>query len=306
MNTNFTTIQAAVDNASGGDTIYIYPSAISYSNATINKRLTIIGPGFNIAENADSTGIETYIYSAKTTTLSFQNDADGSIVTGLDVIGSINLSGISNMFIQRNKISGEVNLNNSLNTLIEGNYFYSTGASEKLDINSGCNAIYVRNNIFDTANRTNVDVISSSVATFSNNIFRYIVTASNCVFKNNIFFNNNVNTLPSSTANIIEFNVFTNPSSFPLSNVTGVSEDSIFVGLLTQGSYSDESKFYLKPNSPAKGAGQNGIDAGVFSGDHPYKLSGIPFVPLVYNIDAPETGSSGTGFPVTIKAKAEN
>ena len=314
MNGHFLNLQEAVDSASAGDIIYVYSSAAYYGNATINKTLTIIGSGYNIPDNMDSTGIMTYLASARVGSLTFQDDADGSIVLGLDIISHIALNDNVNMFVQRNKIAYSIIMTNTTQSLIAENNLHGNTAIgpeyDKLIIRSGCSGILVSNNIFDQYNTTssnqydNVSMSSSSSATFTNNIFRDRVFTSYCSFKNNIFLNDYY---PSLTTNVVEFNVLTGSNvSIPSSNVTGVNKDSIFVGYEPQGSYSFDNRFYLKPNSPAKSAGQNGIDAGVFSTESPYKLSGIPFVPLISEINAPTSATSGGGLPVTIKARAEN
>ena len=43
---NYTSIQDAIDNASDGDTIYVY-SGIYYENVVINKRINLIGEDRN-------------------------------------------------------------------------------------------------------------------------------------------------------------------------------------------------------------------------------------------------------------------
>ncbi|MEO1258442.1 MAG: hypothetical protein AAFZ15_06580 [Bacteroidota bacterium] len=314
VNAHFTTLQAAVDSASAGDIIYLYPSANNYGAATIDKKLIIIGPGYNITDNIDSTGIQTYTTSAKVTNLTLESGSEGSVIMGLDLNsapGNIELYNASNLLIQRNKIYGIIFMVNSSNVLLNGNYLYSTYNNnsiydDELYINNDCSTILVANNIFNVqdlgSGDENVFVHSSSTATFKNNIFKDFVNASNCTFKNNIFLNGGV---PSTSGNVIEYNVFssTNPN-IPPSNITGVNQDSVFLVPLT--ALDAEKEFYLNTNSPALGAGEGGIDAGVFSGDTPYKLSGIPFIPLIYEINAPTSGTSGGGLPITIKARAEN
>ena len=48
---DFTTLQAAVDAATNNDTIYVEGSATAYDGATIDKPLTIVGPGYYLNEN---------------------------------------------------------------------------------------------------------------------------------------------------------------------------------------------------------------------------------------------------------------
>jgi hypothetical protein len=65
----------------------------------------------------------------------------------------------------------------------------------------------------------------------------------------------------------------------------------------------EDAKYILKEGSPAKGAGVNGVDCGIFGGDEPYVLSGIPPIPTIYEAIVPSTATSNGGLPVKIKAK---
>jgi hypothetical protein len=58
----------------------------------------------------------------------------------------------------------------------------------------------------------------------------------------------------------------------------------------------------LSENSPAKGAGSNGTDIGPFGGPDPYRLSGLPNLPNIYELSS---GGLVTGdeLPVQIKIK---
>ena len=69
-------------------------------------------------------------------------------------------------------------------------------------------------------------------------------------------------------------------------------EANICKGYPTQGALTFDNRYELKAGSPAIGAGVGGIDCGAFGGETPYKLSGIPFVPLIYQVNAPTTGNA--------------
>jgi hypothetical protein len=62
----------------------------------------------------------------------------------------------------------------------------------------------------------------------------------------------------------------------------------------------------LASNSPAKGSGENGTDAGAFGGDEPYILSGIPSIPSIYQLTVPANVPQGGTLNVQIKAKTNN
>jgi len=48
----------------------------------------------------------------------------------------------------------------------------------------------------------------------------------------------------------------------------------------------------------------NGVDCGMFGGNQPYVLSGMPSIPAVYNIVMPTTVVGNNNLPVTVSAKA--
>jgi hypothetical protein len=88
-----------------------------------------------------------------------------------------------------------------------------------------------------------------------------------------------------------------------LNNQQNVIMDSVFVDYDL---YIDKG-YLLKPNSPARSAGANGGDCGVFgyqSGGIPYVLSGLPAIPAIYATEVESIGSNSVS--VTIKAKSHN
>jgi hypothetical protein len=54
-----------------------------------------------------------------------------------------------------------------------------------------------------------------------------------------------------------------------------------------------DGQYALKAGSPAIGAGIGGANCGIFGGNTPYRLSGIPSVPTIYAITSPQ-GSTPT------------
>lgn len=79
----------------------------------------------------------------------------------------------------------------------------------------------------------------------------------------------------------------------------GVTVESLF---LNEGS--DDGKWQLSPNSPAKGAATDGGDCGAFGGKNPYVLSGLPqFTPHITKIEVPSRPTDGK---LTIKLQIEN
>ena len=89
-------------------------------------------------------------------------------------------------------------------------------------------------------------------------------------------------------------------------NVGNVNMADVFVGFSNPAGYSTDGAWELKPEGPAIGAGEGGIDCGLFGGPLPYVLSGLPAIPRIYEAIVPTAGSTFTGLPVIIKAKSQN
>jgi hypothetical protein len=82
-------------------------------------------------------------------------------------------------------------------------------------------------------------------------------------------------------------------------NINGVPAESAFVWT---GSF--DGKWRLRPNSPARGKGFDGVDMGAFGGATPYVLSGVPPIPRVTRFVVPSTVSSTSGLRFEVDAQA--
>ena len=115
-----------------------------------------------------------------------------------------------------------------------------------------------------------------------NNILREgSLSASNSLVQNNIGNSTQFDTLNSNQQNVDMSTVF----------VSTGSSDGIW---------------QLAVDSPALGAGLDGVDCGMFGDQNPYVLSGLPPLPAIYFFSAPSTGSSSAGLQVRIKGESHN
>ena len=84
----------------------------------------------------------------------------------------------------------------------------------------------------------------------------------------------------------------------------------VYIGWPTPGSYSSDGRFKLKDDAPAIGFGilaGSSVDCGAFGGPAPYILSGMPPVPSIYELEAPETVTSGTAeINISVSATSEH
>lgn len=337
---DYATLQEAVTNATAGDIIYLAPSSTSYGNVNIDKQITIVGPGYWVLNNP-SLGILTYAGNGTIGDATIGQGGSGTLITGCD-FNYLAADGVTNMVIARCRIKNRVYLKNTNNVLIESNYFDSSAGNGSttdenhfhLSANSNNNSLIVRGNIFNAyygwtalggqSSRTyfdNIFVGATSNAIVENNIFRDFCSFYNSVIRNNVFvattnsirYNNyatgSVNTpikLPGTANNFSNNVVVQNQAGLPPSNLVGVDVNSLFEGYPSQGSRSFDDRFMLKAGSPAIGAGAGGIDCGAFDGVSPYQLSGLPFIPVVYELTGPSQGTSADGIDINVKVRSNN
>ncbi len=300
---DFTTLQDAVDGASNGDVLLIQPSPDSYGNATINKQLHIIGRGYFLEPNPEISGST---WTSNVSSLTFEVGSEGSVIEGLnEVFNSIWQINTSDITLVRNHFY-RVNINGPnddtvppiSNFIINQNYI-----KDRIDINQKVDVVVVKNNhigyVFAGQDAYNIYV--------KNNTLWSITPGENTTYSNNIQYG---------TANLTDAGVGTNAynnniSAGDIPNVAGnignVDLSTVFVGYPSNpDGYNNDTKFQLidDPSNPAKGAGENGEDCGMFGGSTPYVPSGIPARPSIEAIYAPAMIEDGTSINVNVRAKA--
>ncbi|MCF8374315.1 MAG: hypothetical protein K9H64_22020 [Bacteroidales bacterium] len=320
IDADFTTLQDAIDGASAEDTLYIEGSLNSYGIGTFSKKLIVIGPGYWLNEN-DST--QAYKENAVVEQLVYNNGSQGSMVSGLYMnSGSYTIT----IGVNTDSITIEKNY-------MRNYYHYSSTYGKSINITGNRNSIIIRQNFitgynpivftgipsntFITNNIIGIGFSSSSIAMatvantsatdilISNNVIRGHITTYHAMHVNNILLYGNYNTGAgdNTMSNLCVGTQYPNTNN----NQQNIVMDSVFVNY--SGSYDHD--YLLKPNSPAIGAGFNGTDCGVFGvfdagygGNQPYKLSGIPDIPSIFEAEVYSVGT--TEIPVNIKAKSNN
>ncbi len=332
--TDLGTLQEAITAAVDGDVIYLSPSPTSYGAATIDKQVTIFGPGYLVANNPDLE-ISTYTGRGIIDNVTINAAGSGTYISGCD-LNYVVIDGSSNLYIARNRMRFRMYLKNTSNIVIEGNYFdyttNTTGSSTDgnwmhLSANTNNSNLIIRNNIFYAYAFYSGSCFSQSYNKYLDNI--YIGSTSNAIVEHNIFrdrchFNNSIvrnniflmtDQYSSCADNPIAFNASTtvlknnilvkNQSGLDASNMVGVTSP-IFEGYPTQGTRSFDDRFVLIASSPANGAGVDGVDCGVFDGPAPYKLSGVPIIPVIYELTGPSQGTSASGIDINVKVRSNN
>ena len=289
----YTTLQAAHDAATtlNGDTLYLEGSTYGLGGLSLSKKLTIIGSGYFLGENPQTqfnlspSNINGYVYC--------YNGSQGSSFIGCTFTAGVYIY-TNNLNFSRNHFnSGSYAIypqTNCSDIVIHSNYF--SGSYTIYFPNSHSN-ILVINNYFAGY----LSVSSNFSGIFANNIFAYPVTVYNSTLVNNIALHTMSMTNCLYTYNIGNSTQFGNQNG----NQQNVAQSSLFVGASGN---STDGQWKLKAGSPAIGAGEGGTDIGMYGGEMPYKLSGMPPIPAIYSLDSQSLPTNTLN--VTIKAKSHN
>jgi hypothetical protein len=294
---DFKTLNAAFlsNNVLAGDTVYVEPSAQDYDIAYLKKKLVIIGPGYNLGAEGNPglqyTDKVSEIYIILTDSL-----ASGCTFLGLSGRISVHPS-VDDLTISRcnfawsdysskvGAVCANISITKSIVNFYSGNsfnnlYFANNIVNSYAVFSKALNSI-VRNNIFTISLDIQASYISNNIFV-TNNALKLI----NCTVKNNIA---TTGILPAGDNN---------------------QNNKLATDLFAGGTNID-AKYKLKAGSPAIGAGEtiNGItpDAGIFGTADPYRLSGIPAIPSIYQFTVPENvPSTATQMTVTFSTRSNN
>lgn len=279
-----------------GDTVYVEGSQTDYDAGYLTKRLVIIGPGYFLGAN-ENPGLQYNGYKAWVQIMLSDSLASGSKFIGIS--GTVNIHPtVDNIEISRCNVSLATGFGGTEGSLIEN--LTVTKSFVSLYSNAQFTNLYLTNNI----------------------VFNYgwIPNAKNSIIRNNVF-----TAYLETQESYISNNIFTSGSTLKFANCTVKYNISVtnnlpsdnnnqnnkpFESLFVQGS-SPDGKYILKAGSPAIGAGEpiNGVtpDAGAFGTADPYRISGIPAIPTIYQLTVPENVSStATKMTVTFSTRSNN
>ena len=309
----FDNLQDAYNNAVSGDSLYIEGSDVSYGSLDIAKRLIFIGSGFFLSENE---GLSANNQPSVIRRFTFENGSSGSIVIGLSFTdpntSSSGITLISNSIeilqcyftkvtpisLAASSIEGIVIQGCFFETNQASSVFFNTSSSHRSPKDLLFTNNIVENSLLLRDNATGI--ISNNV--FTGNTFDVGVN-SNLQIHNNILLGTTTNNivLPGGTGTNISHNISV-VAQFPETNNNqpNVASADIFV----TGTTTKDNKYRIREGGPADGTGRNGADIGPFGGIRPYKLSGLPGIPVVYDFSTDGYGNADGKLPVTVKVKA--
>lgn len=319
--TVYATIQAAHDASVAGDIIYVEPAnngITTYPDVVINRRITLIGTGFDLALNAGTSADKRQVGVFDIT---LSKGSSGSKIIGLTVY-QITIKD-ANCRIERNNIGNKITLSRELNgatvlsasnnTTIYNNRF--SGTTVGGDFAGGPSNCIIMNNI-GKGNLFIVNLIGATISknTIQNN-FPVFQNVDGSSITANIFDTRGVSTPLSiqggdCDGNTLSNNLCTTVAALPAGNgnVNSANAASIFKVAdpwSNQTQYLD-SNVELSPTSPALTVGTGGTPIGAFSGNTPYVLSGLPNIPIITDFSINNVGNANSPLQVNVKARSNN
>lgn len=298
----FSSLQEAHDLGKAGDTLMVEGSPINYSGATFTKRLILIGTGYFLDENQNTQANQ--LLSQIGGTINLNAGSEGTFLIGLV---------FSTAFNSRPSVA--VNDITIMRCLFLTYPIILTGNRQNIKI--------LQNYFEEDALITGFGTTFSNVV-FNNNLVRRTLrpgSIAQLVFSevnNNIFIglnsNNPLNLRTSSfRSNIIASNAILTISSNTIQNNLVLGEQlsgngnqtyaatQLFVGPTDN---STDGQYRLKADSPYLTAGYQDTQPGIFGGNLPYILSGLPPIPSIFDFSADTFGSKQNGLTIQIKAKS--
>jgi hypothetical protein len=300
---DFTDVSSAVNAATAGDTIQLYQNA-SVGTSAVNKQLVFVGFGYSLESNP---GLQAVPSTPNSVGLYFNGGSENSVVQG--VYGTFYTS-VNNITFSR--CIGNVTL--GYNRTIDQAVPISTVtiASSAVAIagyyGAVSNALISNSIIFDINIPKVAGLVTNNIQTGGS------ATFGSCVVKNNIFAGTGF--CVSGTSAIFNNNLFARPDNCgtPIAgsnNQFNVNMSNVFTNW-NNGSYGSESNLALKAGSPAIGFGIDGsgnpTDAGIYGGDAGlvYKPSGIPAIPAIYQLTAPQLNASTNPYTISVSVRSNN
>ena len=268
----YTSIDAAHDAASAGDTIMVDGSSLKYGGNkgeyNITKKLVIIGPGYWLVENdvIEEGSSSAYIYNLNL-------KAEGIVVKGME-IWKLNVHN-AQAVINRCKID-YINFGSGADNGVVCQCYITEHV-----YGNETNYIQITNNIFTSVTGMAGDYIFNSLynSLISYNTFRH-------------------RKVPFSHINnsTIEHNIL-NEVSFYSCSSNSFNDNYKTDIISTQATKDFIDSDYYNLEIPEEVTSKYGA----FAGDSPYILSGVPSGPVIQDLVVPTTVEMGTKMNVTIK-----
>ena len=308
-NADFADINAAMNssNVAAGDTLYLDPGCLLTANQTVNKRVTIVGPGYlrNSAPHQGAT-ISGYLYLS----------AANAKIEGVTMTSYVYIRA-QYVTIERCRSTAAIGNNdasyNSQYATIRQCYITRvegvTASNTKTAYWTIENNIILNTSGYHTIQDLNIPTIRSNYISANHNSSSLypIARIQGGMVINNIIFNKKTknNVWSEMTDVVINHNVTSSAekTAYPDNKYLDSNDESAVFAL--EGTY--DQRFQLKADSPAKGytTDDNG-DCGPSGGTCPYVISGLPAGYPYYTKAVIGTRANNGKINVSLNIKMQN
>ncbi len=330
-----------------GDTLHVEASATPYSAVNFSKVVVIIGNGFFLGGVGSNPGLQqdvnSSIINGDCNFFSSNSGAGapntgaganlGAKMMGIVVNGTLRLRNVSNILVTRCRLASIVFKNYGTTAGVMGNgvnvrftkNFVSAGVSSTGFTGTPSLDVIFENSIFSSAfgaGSFSINLPNTVKGLFRNNVINesggFGLSIDNFYVTNNIFSNANSFLSSGNVNNIYKNNIFVNSSAGNGvvngvdGNITGVAVTNIFATNPNTGTGDSRFQILNAVTNPANNGGETiGVvitpDCGAFGATNPYKLSGIPAVPTIYNLLIPSAVLTGTTtMQISVSTKGNN
>jgi hypothetical protein len=314
----YATFDAAYNASANGDTIYLYPSAFTYSSPYLQKQLTVIGAGFDPANLG--------MLTSKFTPAIYYETSSNCVFIGIDVGSGINVS--------RPETFRNCRFNSGVTVSKTGSTFQDCLFKSALTVGDNIEVIQnlaVTGCIFDfdsthvTINRYASPIFYNCVF-YGNNYKIYVpYDQSTGAFNHCLFINRGTGTqylatgavatatvimrncifeqISSVAANFTyQYNIFegTHAEVTDPTNMEGVNLANVMVDV-------NGGDYHLCTGSLAIGAGLDGVDIGIYGGVSPFDdLYYLNYLPTITDFDCPAVVDQDGNLNIHIQGKIGN
>lgn len=266
----YSKVDDAVNEAADGDTIMLDGSPYSYGSITLDKRLVVIGNGYELIEN----GIATEAQDAYTYFI--EVNAEGCVLKSLNVTADV--------------YGGAINVNAP--KVIITRCMIAARSTDGYSVMFGERA----NNCIIHQNRIRGNIGSSyrtSGHQITNNLFNNfnLRTIEKCYVAYNTTWAQWGETIYDSYDNKLEYNIV-NYDNFGEGDTNNTYASNIGANFSNA-----NNVFELKEQSADLTAGGYGI----FAGSDPFVISGVPTGPMIEKLDVPTSAEAGGMMTVSVK-----
>ena len=340
---DYVNFQAAHDVSNAGDTIQLYPSASGTTyTGIISTRLVVLGTGYlnnsfyltgTEVANLNLQNLPGFISSCDFTVNLGSANTVFQGLNGLTVrttnrqeaLLNITINRCRNVFVQFDNSS---NCDNWVVSQCTGFYLTQNNASGSFTGNRTITNLLIQNTVINgaltlstsptgsyTGNKIyNCNIVSGASFSLNSAAFAF----QNCIFETQSFTNyTNCTFVKNVTALSATGNSITNTGansgnqySAVLTNVfNGYPSYTQTAGVNNQ---SPDNRYILKTGTnPAIGGGflpgtSTVTDCGIFGGTTPYKLSGMPAIPVFIRFNSPNAIVTGTPYTITFSINSNN